>query len=901
VTSRITWSTAARGRRVVPVLLVHGLPAIFLPDGVVITGLAISSPDTAWWPGNDLGTFETYAKPWLLLGSDGIRISERATPGATQMIDVSEVTVLLSDVDLGATALFASEQIAVGTYLAASFSATDTTLNVVSTAGFASAGIAYINQEAVEYSGKTSTTFTGCVRGLFGSTAVRHLYSATQGDGFGNSQVTDRPVEYIGRPATLWLAQIDDAGEISDVQLEHYGVLGVGPALSGDGETEAWVLHIDHAVKRLAQPIRAKAVSVGGYAHPGNLGGRSTGVAPSEGDLTPFYLRMAVDSASAVSTVLLTGDSAAPDLGGWHPSREAFVAALNTAGLGLGLGAFSATLDGSQRLNVTFVSSPTVARFYRAFAPCTREYSVASEVAANTFVYNFGEMSEAWVPIMTGSPVYLSAADYAVIPPAPSSSLAAFVLVFGDDRDRSTRRVARITGQGTSGDASYVTCTALTTAATARAASTGGSGTDAPDGSALWRGGYYANGFIITSPTTARIGLWVSSSSWVTALRTLVASLPMEYATVAGAIDFDRIEAVAAAYPSILEARREYVVDLSTSLLSILQNEAALNGFAITMWRGRVAVARIAEFASTETTAGEITTEDLDAEAPLPGYEKGSDGIVNGYTLVDIDSGVTVPIADGTSTARYGAQGVITATMPRTLLGVPTDGSRLYTQVFALAVMVLGPLRFATPMITAQVPLHKYDLQVGERARLTLWRVPNGSGGRGITDEVGQVLGRDVVLFSAEGDGHVVYTFRLNPSRLTGYAPSGLATMGGISGAVVTLDVSTFPGGYSGTGDDAATFEVGDLVRLVETDNASPTTSTQHTVTAVGVNTLTLDPAPSGTFATLAASAAVKVMVVYDDWGVITAGGRTLQQRYAYLAQSDVTLDATHGARVFAA
>jgi hypothetical protein len=42
-------------------------------------------------------------------------------------------------------------------------------------------------------------------------------------------------------------------------------------------------------------------------------------------------------------------------------------------------------------------------------------------------------------------------------------------------------------------------------------------------------------------------------------------------------------------------------------------------------------------------------------------------------------------------------------------------------------------------------------------------------------------------------------------------------------------------------------------------------------------------------------------MVVYDDWTVITAGNRTEQERYCFLAQADGTLDATHGARVFAA
>ena len=71
-------------------------------------------------------------------------------------------------------------------------------------------------------------------------------------------------------------------------------------------------------------------------------------------------------------------------------------------------------------------------------------------------------------------------------------------------------------------------------------------------------------------------------------------------------------------------------------------------------------------------------------------------------------------------------------------------------------------------------------------------------------------------------------------------------------------------------------------------------------MTAVGTNTLTLSPAPSATFATLAASA-LKVAVVFDSWTVLTAGSRDQQERYAFLGKADQTLDATHVARVFAA
>lgn len=899
--SRINWSTAAQGAQVVPVLLIHGMPVILYPDGVSVTSFSLTSPDAAWWPANTYANWTSYAKPWLMLDGDGVRITERAVPSAAQVLDVSEVTFRISDVDGAATALFDSESLAAATYITAEVSASTATIPVVNTSTFAASGVIYLDQEAIAYTGKTSTSFTFCTRGRFGSKASRHLYASAQGSGLGNPQVTSIPVEYIGRPATLWLARIAN-GVLLDVQLEHFGTVGTGPALTGGGESEddAWVITVDHAIKRMAQTIHANAVSVGGYAHPGNLAGRASGVAPADDDLTPFYLRMAVDSASAVYANILTGDAASPDNGGWHPTRESFIAALNSAGSGLGVGDFNASINDAGRFSVRFASQPTVARFYRASAPCTSSGGVTSEVAANTFIYDFGQMSEAWVPIMSGSPVYLSSVDYATIPAAPSSSLASYALVFGDDRDRSSRRVARITGQGTSGGVSFVTCTALTTAATVRGATTGSSGTTAPDGTALWRGGFYGAGFILTEATTARLALIVSSSSWVTALQTVVDSLDTEYACVADAIDFTRIAEVADAYPSVIPSRREYIVDLNTSILSMLQNEAALNGFAVTMYRGRVAIARVAEFATTETTQGTITSADLDAAAPVPTYERGADGIVNTFTIVDVDAGVTVNVTDRTSHARFGGQGTITATMPRSVLDAPRDASRLYSQVFAQAALVLGPLRYPYRHVTVQVPLDHYDLQVGDLARVTLWRVPNGAGGRGIVDAVAQIIAREVVLYGDASAGHVAYTLRLNPSNVSGYAPSGLVAAGGISGAVVTLDVATIPNGFSGTGDDAATFVVGDLVRLVEIDAASPTASTQHAVTAVGTNTVTLNPAPSGTFAGLAASA-LKVLVVYDDWTVLTAGNRTEQERYCFLAQADGTLDATHGARVFAA
>jgi hypothetical protein len=58
--------------------------------------------------------------------------------------------------------------------LSSDVAAGDTTINVTSTTGFASAGFIIIEAEAIEYTGKTGTSFTGCTRGKYGTTATTH-------------------------------------------------------------------------------------------------------------------------------------------------------------------------------------------------------------------------------------------------------------------------------------------------------------------------------------------------------------------------------------------------------------------------------------------------------------------------------------------------------------------------------------------------------------------------------------------------------------------------------------------------------------------------------------------------------------------------------------------------------
>ena len=219
-------------------LLINGVGVVIVPEGVSVTGISVVAPPDAWWPGTTFADWSAYLRPWYMLNDDGFTISERAIPAAAQVLDVSEVTIRLSDVDLAATQLFSSENLAVASYITAEVAATDLSIPVVSTTGFASSGVIYLDQEAITYTSKTATTFTVPVggRGAYGSKPSRHVYSVAQGSGLGNPQVTDIPVEVVGLPATLWLAQLSSSGVITALALEHYGTIGTGPALVGGGD-----------------------------------------------------------------------------------------------------------------------------------------------------------------------------------------------------------------------------------------------------------------------------------------------------------------------------------------------------------------------------------------------------------------------------------------------------------------------------------------------------------------------------------------------------------------------------------------------------------------------------------------------------------------------------------------
>lgn len=91
-------------------------------------------------------------------------------------------------------------------YLNGGINASVTTITVDATTGFATSGTLLINEELITYTGKTGTTFTGCVRGTNGTVAAAHndnttVYNADTFNGWGESADTS-----AGTQLRLWSA-----------------------------------------------------------------------------------------------------------------------------------------------------------------------------------------------------------------------------------------------------------------------------------------------------------------------------------------------------------------------------------------------------------------------------------------------------------------------------------------------------------------------------------------------------------------------------------------------------------------------------------------------------------------------------------------------------------------------
>jgi hypothetical protein len=115
--------------------------------------------------------------------------------------------------------------------LAVDISSTDTTIQVISTAGFKAWGRILMDSEEIEYSSIDATHFYGCSRGLGNTVAVGHTSS-------GGSLARQCDLWMIYRRTATALATVTDTPEIKSCWHEHLECYAMYLAYAQVGESE---------------------------------------------------------------------------------------------------------------------------------------------------------------------------------------------------------------------------------------------------------------------------------------------------------------------------------------------------------------------------------------------------------------------------------------------------------------------------------------------------------------------------------------------------------------------------------------------------------------------------------------------------------------------------------------
>ena len=877
-TARIDWTTAlAPGARIVPVILVAGVPRVLTPAGVRPTTVAVTSGtvDPLFWPGMgtltetlpDASTFDPVAD--LLDPREVFEVFERASVLKGD-VRVEALTFSLLDTDGAATALLSVREARTAQLLAADVSDTDTAFTLGATGGFPTSGIASCGRETFLYSSISgSDLITSLVtRGRYGSSLRAHGAPAEHPP----LVVAGGPRHWQSRLATLWLCALSaDGTTLSDPTLVYTGTVGAGVQLKGN--LSRWSVPLDHITESLARKLDTQPIDLYGFAH----------YSTAE-DTHPLRVGSAT-FAAAPSDALALQWSGASDNGGWHPDLSSFVRAADAVFSAGTTGAGRIQVDTNGKMVVRQQGSDASPRWFSASAAwdtaVLRDYRVDDDTTPAAWV-SAARAPEAcfrligWVKIP-------SAADFARIPSTFSWSYTTA------DGARGSASLALIATSGAFKD--Y--------AATITERDAGGQRVRvSPLGPAP----------VHTSRTAAKLGVIARGASVVAALRAGAAGIDALTGQdlYQSAVDWDDLErAFSGVASGGLPQQREYrFTSDADSFLAILIDELRLRGMCLAMRYGRITGVRLSSLADTESTVATITESDLltadGKELPvevIDSTEPLATAVV--FTIPHYDGRERrVSIVDTTFQGEFGDGAAVEC---KALMGVPlnivVNVADTLSGLYAVAQQLLGPM--AEPSRSIRLPLSGalLGLQPGQLVAFTHSRIPSWSGTRGITAAVCQVAEVRRELFG--GKLRATATLRLQSSAAVGYAPEVMVAAGGLSAVspIVTLDLTTGWGAQCHAQDRTASgalstdptpgFAVGDKVVLSQ-NARTPISDESFTVVTVTASTITLDGNPSAGMVTAAASQ-YGVSLRWADYDTATARQHT---GFAWIADTGGTLGA---------
>ena len=882
-TARIDWSTGlAPGARVVPVILIAGLPAVLTPAGVLPTTVAVTSGtiDALWWPGTGAlaellpggGTLQPVED--LLDPTETLEVFERASLLKGD-VRVESLSFSVLDTDGRGTTLLSNREGRITQLLASDITATTATIPLVSSVGFPAGGIASIERETVTYITVTGTNLTTVVRGKYGSHARAHLSPAEHRP----LVVAGYPRHWQSRLATVWLCVLSSDGlTLTDPSLLYAGTVGAGIQMTGN--LTRWTVPLDHVSVALTRKVDIPPISIYGYHH---FSAPST--ARAFGGEHPLSIVAGNTSPpSAIECSLLWDPASIYDQGGWHATREAFVLSCQAKTTFLAPGA-NVIIDGALRVthSGTDANNSTI-RFSPGWGNNPfEELGGNANDDTSPAVYTAADMPEAYFK-MSDIVRIPSTLDFARIP--------------------TTFQWTATTTDGVTGNA-FVALIADTVGQNGYAASIVARN-DPPQTITLGRISVTGGADIDTrvfERTAVKFGVVATGESPIAALK--AAALAIDALTGQDlfevAVDWDYMERLFMAPTSSLPQAREYRFTGDTdSFLDVLIDELRLRGMCMVIRYGLISAARLMSYADSEDTAASIVETDTlsedGKEIPIEivdNVEPLATGVDYSFPSSGGGDPVIISVTDLTYQSEFGDSARVEC---KALLAIPTASApnlvATLQPLYAVAQQILGPL--AEPSRAVRIPLTPVllGLQPGDLAKLTHSRIPMWTGVRGITDGVCQVQEVRRILFGGRLRATVV--LRLQSAPAYGYAPEAIVESGGLttSGTTVQLSTATAWGPTCHARDITASgaaststvdgFEVGDVVVLSQIGTRTPIADVQRTLTAVDpvLDTVTLSSAPG---ATMAGAAAVYYGVIlrYAPYDQCTA---RQQKLFAWIA-----------------
>ena len=858
--ARINWTTATRGARVVPGVLIAGVPHLITIPGVSITGVTwTDDSDPAWFVGSSPSV-----KGWLANGRDAapLVIEERASP-VQGKLSVRVPDVELYDDEGVITRLLASRSLPF-VLLAADLSATGTTLTTdVPDASviFGASGVAHIGRERITYTGTSGGSLTGCTRGTAGTAAIAYraqsghrVYAAPSG--------VDVLPSVVKRRVTLWALLINDAGAVVDPTLLADCRGAIGATL--DSSRAAWSLPLRHVIDVLSEKADAPFITVRGIMHRG-IGFRGASIV---GENVPDYNALCATwqapSGGGGATMCLESGGTGVDVG-WHPTRESFLSDWNVTAAGLSTTLNTNPANGTLGVFAAHGSDRRLVARFGWEGRTVASPDDPTDGTERTAVYSNTPFPDACMWLYGAVP--FSPSDIAQVPSLPGA-LPADVIAYWTlrtERDNGFVPKRTITSKIRAVGSSTLTLEAVDVQENSHAA------------------------LLITRPTAARLGLWAEGPSWPDVIRHGVLT-PLADARgldhLQDAFAWDHLVNVVRSSPGLGSDARRYDLDITEPLTELFNNETRLHAGALVTHHGRVSMATFPEVPITARTVASFTTTDFLA-SELPNVSQCRDDLATSFKIT-LPNGDVVRVVDAAAVKESGEGEEIEVTAPRGCLTETAAGLPLET-ITGLAVSTLAPWSHPYDVAELPLPLAAVGVEIGDIISVKEWSVPNLDGGRGLhapgfpSEPVRcMVFGRKIDL----SDGHVVLSVRMAGGAVYGYAPSALVS--GITGAVLTLDTVTCgPCGFGATYREDGTlrtdggadyFEPGFKVLLLEIDTETPGTPFSAEVVSTSGATVTLDSAPGAAWEALASAG--RVMLEFVRWDTATVD----QKQWAYIA-----------------